>query len=352
MNRRIRPLAAAALLLVAAFLTGCSAHQPTGLKIGVAYDIGSPTDGTVENTSLNDAVKPGVDKVRKQLANRVATVRELWAAADETPDDKYDRLIILCESGYDPVIAIGPGYAGAVPASGPLAHAAKTCPKTRFAIVGDSRVSAINVANLTFADEQGGFLVGAAAALKTKSGRVGFVACRTASASAMEAGYRAGVATARPGTAVQVSYLPTDPQRCPALADRTAARTVADQLIASGVDVVFQDAGRCGTGVFEAARARDAMAVGVDIDQYKKADPALQNVIITSLLRNGDIAVYDFVKNVLTGSFAPGVTRYDLKSGGVDYAVSGGRIDHITSQLDGYRKQLIAGTILVPAGRA
>ena len=65
----------------------------------------------------------------------------------------------------------------------------------------------------------------------------------------------------------------------------------------AGADVVYQAAGGSGGGVFEAAKAAGGMAIGVDSDQYKTADPAVKDVIMTSMLKKVDVAVYDFIKS-------------------------------------------------------
>src|SRR3954471_24773238 len=129
------------------------------VKVGLAFDIGGRGD-----KSFNDAAATGLDKAKTELD---VDVKDLAAAVNETENDKYERLKLLCTGGYNPVIAIGFVYAGADPANGPLIKAAKDCPNTKFAIIDDSSVTAANVASLTFAEEQGSYLVGAAAALKS-----------------------------------------------------------------------------------------------------------------------------------------------------------------------------------------
>ena len=68
----------------------------------------------------------------------------------------------------------------------------------------------------------------------------------------------------------------------------------------AGADIVYQAAGGSGSGVFEAADGRRGqLAIGVDSDQYNTADPArASDVILTSMLKRVDVAVYDFVKSV------------------------------------------------------
>ncbi|MGH3507888.1 MAG: BMP family lipoprotein, partial [Nocardioidaceae bacterium] len=115
-----------------------------------------------------------------------------------------------------------------------------------------------------------------------------------------------------------------------------------------GADIVYAAAGGSGGGVFEAASESDNWAIGVDSDQYEIADPSVQDVIMTSMLKNVDVAVFDYLTAVNDGEFPSGVRRYDLSVDGVGYSTSGGFIDDITGDLDGYKQQIVDGEIKVP----
>jgi basic membrane protein A len=118
----------------------------------------------------------------------------------------------------------------------------------------------------------------------------------------------------------------------------------------AGVDVVYAAAGGSGSGTFKAAKAKGKLGIGVDSDQYNQ--PALadvKDVIITSMVKKDDLAVYDFIASVKGDKFVAGNKIYDLKAGGVSYATSGGKIDDITAQLEDYKTKITSGTITVPA---
>jgi basic membrane protein A len=276
-------------------------------------------------------------------------VKDLAAAVNETENDKYERLKLLCTGGYNPVIAIGFVYAGADPANGPLSKAAKDCPNTKFAIVDDSSVTAANVTSLIFAEEQGSYLVGAAAALKTTSGTIGFVGgCDVPLIKKFEAGYKAGAAAAKPGIKVLSNYLSTPADKCSGFNDPGKGQTQAEGQYDQGADIVYQAAGGSGAGVFKAAKGKGKLAIGVDSDQYNTADAAVKDVIMTSMLKRVDVAVYDFIKNAAAGTVAPGPVTYDLKKDGVGYSTSGGKVDDIKSKLDDYKQKIISGATVVP----
>ncbi len=321
--------------------------RPHGLRIGVAYDYAAPGD-----THFTETAKGAINVIKGKLGSRIAAVKEFSAKPEDTDTDRYDRLIILCESGYDPVIAAGPGYAGVDPATGPLARAAKTCPKTRFAIVDDTGVLAPNVANLVFGYAQGGYLAGVVAARETKTGKVGFVGgCRIPVVAAFENGYWAGVRATRPDAVAISRYLVNDPAGCRnGFADQSAARAGADLVYGAGVDVAFEVAGSADMGVVQSAKAHDAKMIASYVDLHRQLDATLRDQILTSIVMRIDIMLNDFIRGVLAGKFTAGVSRWDLSNTGVGYTTSGNWILDLVPELTATEKGLANGTIALPTG--
>jgi basic membrane protein A and related proteins len=348
----MKVVATAAVAIVAMSIAACGNSDPEtsggsstpakkDVKVGLAFDIGGRGD-----KSFNDSAAAGLDKVRTDL--NIQT-KELAAVVGESENDKYSRLKLLCDAGYNPVIAVGFVYDGADSTTGPLARAAKDCPNTKFAIV-DGSTKAANVAALDFAEEQGSFLVGAAAALKTKTGTVGFIGgCLVDLIKKFEAGFTAGAKAAKPDVKVLTNYLSTPAQQCTGFNDPPNGTKQANGLYDQGADVIYAAAGGSGTGVFGAAKAKKTLAIGVDSDQYNTvSDASLKPVIMTSMLKRVDVAVFDFVKNFGAGTFTAGQTIFDLKADGVGYATTGGQVDDIKSKLDDYKQQIVDGKITVP----
>ena len=113
-----------------------------------------------------------------------------------------------------------------------------------------------------------------------------------------EAGYTAGAKAVNPDIKVQVKYL-TQPPDFSGFNDPAKGKTAAAGMFDAGADVVYQAAGGSGGGVFEAAKAAGGKAIGVDSDQYNTADPTVKDVIMTSMLKKVDVAVFDFIKSVV-----------------------------------------------------
>ena len=130
--------------------------------------------------------------------------------------------------------------------------------------------------------------------------------------------------------------------------DPVKGRETANGMFDAGADVIYAAAGGSGTGVFQSALAKDGKAIGVDSDQYLSAEDSLKPVILTSMLKRVDVAVFESLQKQAEGEEIPAVTTFDLEAEGVGYATSGGFVDDIKPQLDEFAGQIQDGTITVP----
>lgn len=300
----------------------------------LAYDVGGRGD-----QSFNDSAAKGLDRAKDELG---VQGKEVEASQGENDAAREDRLNQLVEEGCTNIIAVGFIYAKAI------GGAAKDNKDVSFAIIDDSSPDSAgdNVAQLTFAEHEGSFLVGAAAAKKSKSGKVGFIGGMDVPLiNKFEAGFKAGAKAVDPKIEIQTKYLAEDGS---GFADPAKGETAAKGMYDKGADVVFHAAGGSGAGVFKAAKEAKKMAIGVDSDQAKTAEPDVQDVIITSMVKNVDVAVFDYVKAATEGKNQSGNIVFDLKAGGVSYSTTGGKIDDITADLDDYKQQIIDGKVTVP----
>ncbi len=304
------------------------------VKVGLAYDIGGRGD-----KSFNDSAAAGLDKAKAESG---VEVKELSATQGETDADKEQRLRLLAQTGYNPVIAVGFLYGE------PLKKVAPEFPKTQFGIVDSVVEGAPNVTGLTFAEEEGSYLVGAAAALKSKTGNVAFIGgCDIPLLQKFQAGFEAGAKAAKPDIELQSKYL-SPPPGCSGFNDPAAGTETANGMYDAGADVIFAAAGGSGTGVFQAAKAKDKLAIGVDSDQYLSAAPDLQPVILTSMLKRVDVAVYEFIKSMVAGKPLTGVQAFNLEKGGVGYSESGNFVTDIKDDLEKFKADIVSGKVKVP----
>ena len=302
--------------------------------VGVVYDITGRGD-----RSFNDAAAAGLDKAVAELG---------ITASESTPTgdgDRSQRVQGLVDEGNDLVIAVGFLFGDSI------TEASAANPDTTFGII-DSVVDAPNVASLTFAEEQGSFLVGAAAALKSQTGTIGFIGgVENDLIKKFEAGYTAGAQAVNPDIEVLVNYI-TQPPDFTGFNDAAKGKEIAASQYQAGADVIYAAAGGSGLGVFEAASEAGepgtVWAIGVDSDQYNLVSPELQPYVLTSMLKKVDVATFETIKTVCEGGDAAGVQVFDLSVDGVGYSTSGGFVDDIADQLDAFKEQIISGEIEVP----
>jgi basic membrane protein A len=370
MKRQLRLVALAAVTaLVAAACaggattpptqTGTPTATPTGeaVQVGLVYDIGGRGD-----LSFNDAAAAGLDRAKEEFN---LEVNELEPNQGGT--NRGELLRLLAEQGFDLVIGVGFLFAQDVCAT------ALEFPEVHFADV-DGFISGeplsegetptcegakdltpeSNVASLLFAEEQGSFLVGAAAALKSQTNHIGFVGgVEIDLIKKFQAGFEAGARQIKPDIQIDVAYL-TQPPDFSGFNDPAKGKEAAAGMYDAGADVVYHAAGGSGGGVFEAAKeASDAAgeqrwAIGVDSDQYLSAPDDLKPYILTSMLKRVDVAVYETIKAQVEGAFQGGYHTFDLARDGVGYATSGGFVDDIVPQLEDLKQKIINGEITVP----
>ncbi|MGY1682861.1 BMP family lipoprotein [Geodermatophilus sp. SYSU D01176] len=352
--RKMKASAQALALLLAGSmaLAACASDEPaTGgggeeggggaaaeeIRIGLAYDEGGRGD-----QSFNDSAYAGASAAADALGAELQEV-----SPNEDASNRAELLTQLAEQGFNPVIAVGFAYDDVI------AEVAPQFPETTFAQVDGSNADGAkgdNVTGLVFAEEQGSFLAGVAAALKSESAHIGFVGgVESPLIEKFEAGYVAGAQAVNPQIRVDRQYI-SPAGDFSGFSDPARGQIVAQGMYDAGADIVYHAAGGSGLGVFQAAAASGNRAIGVDSDQYLTVgDPALQAVIMTSMLKRVDNAVEQFINDYAEGN-VEGATDVlnDLSTEGIGLATSGGFIDDIQADIQQYSQQIIDGTITVP----
>jgi basic membrane protein A len=287
-----------------------SSSAGTSKGIGLAYDVGGKGD-----QSFNDAAYAGLVKAEKDFG---VSGRDVEPQDNESDADKVQRLETLARSGYNPVIGVGFAYAPAVK------EAAAKFPKITFGIIDDNTITAANVADMVFHEEQSSYLAGVTAALTTKSNTVGFIGgVDVPLIHKFEAGFEQGVKDTKKGVTVKAQYL-TQTAAQGGFSSPDKGEAAADGQIEAGADVVFAAAGLSGQGVIKSAAAHKVWAIGVDSDQYNQAALAkYKPYILTSALKNVAGAVYDLSQSVIKDKKPlSGEIRGSLSNGAVGLADS------------------------------
>jgi basic membrane protein A len=336
--RRVTKLAAG-LAAAVVMLAGCASDdEPSAeetdagdVSVGLAFDVGGRGD-----LSFNDSAAAGMERAADELG---VEFQELSPNADGS--NRADLLRQLADEGHNPIIGVGYAFGQ------DMDTVAGEYPDVQFVRIDGGPSELENVAVMTFADEQGSFLMGVTAALKTETKKLGIVGGNEGEViNAFAAGFKQGVAAIDPSITVEDQRLAPgeDPT---GFDDSAGARVAAEAMYQRGVDIIYTPAGQSNTGTFQAAAAADAWAIGTDSDQYETAgDPALQEHILTSMLKRVDNAVFESISTFIEEG-ALESTAYDLSTDGVGYSTSGGFIDDITDQLDDFKQQIIDGEIEV-----
>jgi basic membrane protein A len=339
-----RTLAARAVLLAAlvALPAGCgsptersASSTPTGaLEVGLVFDVGGRGD-----KSFNDAAYAGLERAQQELGIEFATLETGEGA------DREAALRQLAAGGAQLVFGVGFLF------TDDIRRLAEEFPDVKFACVDytvqEGDVLPPNLTALKFREEEGSYLVGALAGLLSRTGTVGFVGgMEIPLIRKFEAGYRAGVEKAAPGTKVLVKYAGTTGS---AFKDPTKGKELALSEYHQGADIIFHASGSTGLGVFEAARELNRLAIGVDSDQWDEAP----GVVVTSMVKRVDNAVFDTIRQVSEGAWAGGVHEFGLAEDGVGWVYDARNRhmipDHVRAAVDSLEARIVSGAIEVPA---
>ncbi len=300
------------------------------LRVGMVFDIGGKGD-----KSFNDSAFAGLEAAAE---NMDVDILELEPAPDGSNREALVRQ--LADEDYGLIVAVGFAFAEV------LDGIAADYPDTEFAII-DSVVEADNVTSLVFAEEEGSFLVGAAAAQATGTGTIGFVGgVENELIKKFEAGYVAGAEAVNEDIAIEIGYLSPDGDFS-GFDNSAAGQTTAAGQYSADADVVYHAAGQSGIGVFSAAEEADRLTIGVDSNQYLQVDEGEQACMLTSMLKRVDVAVYSTIVAFANDELDGGVQVFDLANDGIGYATQGGQIVD-EDALEDLKQQIIDGDIDVP----
>ena len=310
-----------AVLLVGAIFAGC-AQTEEKMTIGMITDTGGLGD-----QSFNDSAWAGMTKAEEDFGVAKKVLES------DTADDYFPNLVAFSEENTDLVVGVGFLFNEA------MGQAAEKFPEQKFALI-DSVVDAPNVASLTFAENEGSFLVGVIAGMQTETNKVGFIGgMKFPLIEKFEYGFRAGVKAVNPDAEIFVNYADS-------FEDAAKGKEIALVQNQKGADVIFHAAGGVGVGLIQAAEEKGFWAIGVDKDQ---SDLSPEHVL-ASMVKRVDNAVFQTAEKVVNGTFEGGVTVFDLKADGVGYSDNAGNLsDELKAAADKYAEAIKAGKFVVPA---
>ena len=288
----------------------------------IVFDMGGKFD-----KSFNEAAYRGIEQWKKETGKQYLD----FEISNESQREQAIRR--MAERGASPIIGIGFGQASSIE------KVAKDFPKLQFAII-DMVVNLPNVQSVVFKEQEGSFLVGAMAAMASKTGKVGFVGGMDIPLiRKFQCGYEQGAKYANPKVETFGNMTGTTGA---AWNDPARGGELAKAQFAKGADVVFAAAGGTGVGVYQAAKDGGKLAIGVDSNQ----NHLQPGTMLTSMLKRVDVAVLNVAKG-----HKPGVTVLGLKEGGIDYAMDSNNEKLVSADMkkkvDAAKADIISGKIKV-----
>jgi basic membrane protein A len=326
---------------------GAAAECNQDITVGMAFDIGGLGD-----RSFNDAANAGLQQAIED--GLVCEENTETNEANSTGSDRDQNVQALADAGFNLVIGVGFAFSPGINTIAPdypdvnfmIVDGFATC-GTACGLTNDAEAIP-NVADYTFKEHEGSFLVGAGAALKCECDTIGFLGGQqgTGLIERFQAGYEAGAQEINPDINVLVEYIGDDTT---AFNDPVRGEALSTSMYDDGAEIIYHAAGASGAGLFNAAVDADKLAIGVDSDQYLTASPEQQPLILTSMLKRVDTAVYTAIQQTGDDAFG-GSLVFGLAEDGLDYSKS--NPDELTSdiqeRLDEFKQQIIDGEITVP----
>jgi basic membrane protein A len=214
----------------------------------------------------------------------------------------------MAQRGANVIVCVGFAQADACD------KVAKEFPNTKFSIIDVGWLDNANMRQYVFKEHEGSFLVGALAAMASKTGKVGFVGGMDIPLIRKFAcGYVQGAKAVNSKVEVYQNMTGTTPA---AWNDPAKGSELAKSQFDRGADVVYAAAGGTGTGVYQAAADSGKLAIGVDSNQNYMHP----GTMLTSMLKRVDLATYETFMDVKSGNFTSGVKVLGLAEDGVGWA--------------------------------
>ena len=292
----------------------------------IIFDLGGKFD-----KSFNEAAFAGAQRWAEETGG---SYKEIELSSEAQREQALRR---FAEAGNNPIVMTGFAFSSA------LETVAPDFPDTKFAVIDVNWLDLPNVRGVGFAEQEGSYLVGIAAAMASKSGMVSFVGGMDIPLiRAFACGYVQGVKATSPDATVIQNMTGTTPA---AWNDPVKGAELTKAQIAQGSDVVYAAAGGTGVGVLQTAADEGILSIGVDSNQNHLHPGS----VLTSMLKRVDNAVYDAFRqgeDLETGNFSMGVAN-----GGIDYALDENNAEIFTDDMkaavDAAKAGIIDGSISV-----
>lgn len=336
--------------LLAAFFIGCGGDSAETSNTDAQADndgqqkikVALVLSGFLGDKSFNDSAFIGVERAVDEFGI------EYKVSESKVPAEWESNFVAMAAADYDLVIAVSTQFQDIVKKHAP------DFPEVKFGII-DGVVEGDNVVSAIFAQNEGSFLAGAAAALFTKYDNlpgvngdniIGWVGGMDIPVlHDFFTGYEQGAKAVDPDIQILQAFAGS-------FNDPLKGKELTLAQYAQGADVVMNVASGTGTGILEAANEDQKYAIGVDLDQ----DNVYPGSVLTSMLKRVDRASYLMIESVVKNSYTGGLIHYmDISNGGVGLtdmsvikqALGADFPDELLTEIQGLTDQVVNGQIVV-----
>ncbi|MDR1250661.1 MAG: BMP family protein [Treponema sp.] len=336
-------------------LIGCQRQSGAAADSSQDVTVRLLTDATgIDDKSFNAAAWRGIlEYYGDTWVNATKRGSFYDVVTAQTQDMYIPNLRQATDEGYDLIVTTGFTWADA------LGEVAADNPNQNYMIVDVGWINAPNIMEAVYAEHEGSYLVGAAAALKAKADGIvnphfGFIGgVPGATITKFEVGYVQGVLSVFPDAEIVDYYVNSWGE--PAL-----AKTQAKNWYDSGVYAIYSAAGGSGNGTIAQAKeyraaGRNVWSIGVDSDQHEEGllPNSTESAVLTSMLKRVETSLIYGLNEVKNNTFKGEVITFDISKDGVGYSTTNPALSaDIVNQLEELRQQIIDGRITIAATNA
>ncbi|MDR2070903.1 MAG: BMP family ABC transporter substrate-binding protein [Treponema sp.] len=361
MKRNCRFAALTGAVIAALILAACNKPAPAPAssagpgasvtRTGGGITVRLLTDATgIDDKSFNAAAWRGILEFYGDTWENPRQRGTLYDVITAQTQDMYvPNLKQATDEGYDLIVTTGFTFADA------LTEVAGGSPNQKYLIVDVDWVNLPNVMQAVYAEHEGSYLAGVAAALKAKADgitapRFGFIGgVPSGTITKFEVGYVQGILSVFPDAGI-VDYYVNDWGRA------DLAKTQAMNWYDSGVYAIYSAAGASGNGAIAQAKqyreaGKNVWAIGVDSDQYEEGRYSdTESAVLTSMIKRVETSLLYGLNAVKNNSFKGEIITFDAKADGVGYSVTNSALTKdIIDELEKIKAQIISGEIRIAA---
>ena len=316
-------------------LAACATRSDSGRRdtqsAQSALRVALLTPGSISDQSWNGGAYQGLLRIRDSLGAKISHIET------KTPAEFEENFRQYGNQGYDLVFGHGFEFQDAARAVGPA------YPRTQYVVTSGSTAGG-NVSGMVFGFAEPSYLAGIIAGALTQSNRIGLIG--GTELPPVRESFRAfteGVHSVNPAARVVTGYIGN-------WDDVTAGKEQALAQLASGVDVIFQNADAAGLGIFQAVReANHAYVFGTNSNQNDIAP----DVTIGSVAIDLPHAFLTIAREVRGHKFTPGIIILGMREQVVDLILNPRLVSRIPAAtrhaVDSARALMRQGKFTVPS---